>query len=220
MNDLTGLPMGRPTITVVVDSFSGYIVGIHVSFWSAGLANALAAFKIAIRPKDFLTEHAGLTNKWLAYGIPDLIVVDNGLEFHSKHFHTAAMHLATDVLHCAVRQPWLKPMVERAIGEINGYLPTAGRVEKQLTNYLPENPDKTACITFGALCTGLLKAVALGEIRCHSVSQGRRQAHEAHLRCDHWLGRSLASTGESLLHRGVACAPRVEDLSVLEPASA
>jgi putative transposase len=159
VNDVTGLPMGRPTITVVVDSFSGYIVGTHVSFWSAGLANALAAFKIAIRPKDFLTEHAGLANKWLAYGIPDLIVVDNGLEFHSKHFHTAAMHLATDVLHCAVRQPWLKPMVERAVGEINGYLPTAGRVEKQLTNYLPENPDKTACITFGDLCTGLLKAV-------------------------------------------------------------
>ena len=159
VNDVTGLPMGRPTITVVVDSFSGYIAGIHVSFWSAGLANALSAFKIAIRPKDFLTEHAGLTNKWLAYGIPDLMVVDNGLEFHSKHFHMAAMHLATDVLHCAVRQPWLKPMVERAIGEINGYLPAAGRVEKQLTNYLPEDPDKTACVTFGALCMGLLKAI-------------------------------------------------------------
>jgi putative transposase len=159
VNDVTGLPMGRPTITVVVDSFSGYIAGAHISFWGAGLANALAAFKIAIRPKDFLTEHAGLTNKWLAYGIPDLMVVDNGLEFHSPHFHLAAMHLATDVLHCAVRQPWLKPMVERSIGEINGYLPTAGRVEKQLTNYLPENPDKTACITFGALCMGLLKAI-------------------------------------------------------------
>lgn len=159
IDDVTGMPMGRPTITVVVDSFSGYIAGLHISFWSPGLANALAAFKVAIRPKDFLTEHAGLRNKWLAYGIPDLMVVDNGLEFHSKHFHAAAMHLATDVLHCAVRQPWLKPMVERAIGTINGYLPAPGRVEKRLTNYIPLSPEKTACITFGSLCMALLKAV-------------------------------------------------------------
>jgi putative transposase len=159
VDDRTGLPLGRPTITVVVDSHSGYIAGMYVSFWSAGLASTLAALKVAIRPKDFLTEHLGLTHKWLAYGIPDLFVVDNGLEFHSPQFHAAAMHLWADVLHCAVRQPWLKAMVERAIGEINRYLPTEGRVEPRLTNYLPLNPDKTACITFSSLCMGLIKAV-------------------------------------------------------------
>jgi len=70
-----------------------------------------------------------------------------------------APHLATDVQHCAVRQPWLKPFVERAIGQINGYLPKPGRVERQLDNYLPESPDRTACITFGSLCQGLLKEI-------------------------------------------------------------
>lgn len=159
VHDATGLPMGRPTITVVVDSCSGYIAGFFISFWSAGLASALSAFKVAIQPKDFLTEHADLRHRWLACGIPDLAVVDNGLEFHSRHFHAAAMHLAIDILHCAVRQPWLKPTVERTIGEINGFLPAAGRVEKPRNNYLPEKPEKTARISFGALCHGLLKAV-------------------------------------------------------------
>jgi putative transposase len=159
VDDRNGLPLGRPTITVVVDRHSGYIAGMHVSFWSAGLASTLAALKVAIRPKDFLTEHAGLTNKWIAHGIPDLFVVDNGLEFHSPQFHAIAMHLSTDVLHCAVRQPWLKAMVERVIGEINRYLPTEGRVEPRLTNYLPLKPEKTACVTFSSLCMGLLKAV-------------------------------------------------------------
>lgn len=159
VDDATGLPLGRPTITVVVDSYSGYIAGFWISFWSAGLASALSAFKVAIGPKDFLTEHAQLIHAWIAMGIPDQIVVDNGMEFHSLHFYAAAMHLATDVTYCAVRQPWLKPMVERVIGEINGYLPAAGRVEKRLGNYLPERPEKSACISFGALCQGLLKAV-------------------------------------------------------------
>lgn len=159
IHDFNGMPMGRPTITVVVDSRSGYIAGFFISFWSAGLASALSAVKVAISPKNFYTEHAQLTHPWLALGIPDLIVVDNGLEFHSTHFHAAAMHLGTDVLHCAVRQPWLKPMVERTIGEINGFLPASGRVEKPLNNYIPIKPEKNACITFGALCAGLLKAV-------------------------------------------------------------
>lgn len=159
VDDLTGLPMGRPTITVVVDAFSGYIAGFYVSFWSAGLASALSAFKVAIRPKDPLWEIAGLKNKWLSCGIPDLMVVDNGLEFHSLRFHSVAAHLATDVLHCAVRQPWLKPLVERVIGEINRSLSHHGRVDKQLTNYIPDKPEKSACITFSALCKGLLKFV-------------------------------------------------------------
>jgi putative transposase len=76
-HDVTGMPMGRPTITVVVDSYSGYIAGFYISFWSAGLASALSAFKVAIRPKDFLTEHAGLRHRWLALGIPDLITSDS-----------------------------------------------------------------------------------------------------------------------------------------------
>ncbi|MCE4555588.1 transposase family protein [Pelomonas cellulosilytica] len=171
VHDVTGMPMGRPTITVVVDGYSGYIAGFFISFWSASLASALSAFKIAISPKYFLTEHAELRHRWLAFGIPDLIVVDNGLEFHSRHFHAAAWHLATDVLHCAVRQPWLKPTVERTIGEINGYLPAAGRVEKPLNNYLPEQPEKHACITFGALCMGVLKAVV--DVHPFEVSERR-----------------------------------------------
>lgn len=52
VDDRNGLPLGRPTITVVVDSYSGYITGFWISFWSASLASALSAFKVAIRPKD------------------------------------------------------------------------------------------------------------------------------------------------------------------------
>lgn len=158
ISDVSGMPLGRPTITIVVDSYSGYVCGFFISFWGTGLATTISALKVAISPKEDFLAGQDLSNPWLAYGIPMMFVVDNGLEFHSPQFHSIAMHLNTDLLFCKVRQPWLKPFVERALGSYLRYLPHAGRVEKPLDNYLPLNPDKTAVVTFGGLCTGLLKA--------------------------------------------------------------
>lgn len=159
VHDVTGMPLGRPTITVIVDAASGYIVGMHISFWGAGLASVFSALKNAILPKGDLVAALGLKKRWLSCGIPDLMVVDNGLKFHSPHFHHAATLLNLDVLYCKVRQPWLKPMVERAIQEINRALPVAGRVEKRLNNYIPIDPTKSAAILFGDLCRGLVREV-------------------------------------------------------------
>ena len=157
--DETGLPLGRPTITVVVDAFSGYICGFFVSFWGTGLAPTMSALKQAILPKDQFTREAfGLENAWLGYGVCELIVVDNGLEFHSNQFLRVVALLNTDIRFCAVRQPWLKPVVERAMRSVNGYLPARGKVERRIDNYLPIDPDESAAVPFSGLCQGLLKA--------------------------------------------------------------
>ncbi len=157
--DVTGLPLGRPTITVVVDSFSGYVCGFFISFWGTGLAPTMSAFKQAILPKNLYTREAfGLESPWLGYGIPELLVVDNGLEFHSNQFLRVAALLNTDIRFCAVRQPWLKPVVERTMRSVNGYLPARGKVERRIDNYLPIDPDESAAISFTGLCQGLLKA--------------------------------------------------------------
>jgi putative transposase len=156
--DRSGLPFGRPTITVVIDSYSGYVISFFVSFWGAGLGPTLNALKIAISPKDrYCISNAGLNNPWLGYGLFELAVVDNGLEFHSPQFKMAAWNLNADIQYCAVRQPWLKPSVERVLGTLGLYLPTEGKVYKPEKNYLPPNPRKTAAITFSQLCIGLLK---------------------------------------------------------------
>lgn len=156
--DKSGLPLGRPTITVVIDAHSGYVLSFFVSFWGTGVGPALNALKIAIMPKDNYCEAAStLNNPWLGYGLFELIVVDNGLEFHSRQFQSAIWQLSADIQYCAVRQPWLKPSVERSLGVQNLYLPGNGKVHKPLSNYLPPDPKKTACITFSNLAQGLLK---------------------------------------------------------------
>ncbi len=156
--DRTGIPLGRPTLTVVIDSYSGYVLAFFVSFWGTGVGPTLNALKVAISPKTHYCEGiSGMTNPWLGYGLCELIVVDNGLEFHSPQFKLAGWHLNADIQYCAVRQPWLKPSVERALGVQGLYLPAAGKVHKPENNYLPPDPKKTACLTLSQLSIGLLK---------------------------------------------------------------
>lgn len=156
--DRSGMPLGRPTITVAIDAHSGYVIAFFVSFWGASLSAVLNTIKIAIQPKDRFCNGAVTLNKpWLGYGLFELIVVDNGLEFQSPQFQLAAWHLNADIQYCAVREPWLKPSIERCLGVQGLYLPGEGKIHKPKNNYLPPNPKKTASITFSQLCSGLLK---------------------------------------------------------------
>ncbi len=159
VSDHNGMPLGRPTITVVVDTYSSYVVGFFVSFWGTGLATTLSSLKVAFGPKDcFMGAGLKVQHQWLSYGICELLVMDNGLEFHSPQMNSVARHLDMDMLFCPVRTPWLKPVVERTLGTLNLYLPAQGRVEKPRDNYIPSQSDKTCCVPFSALCEGLLMA--------------------------------------------------------------
>jgi putative transposase len=154
--DVTGIPLGRPTLTVIVDTFSGYIVGLYVSFNGPGVASVLKAIKIAIRPKGDLTSAAGTVNPWIAFGIGDSFLLDNGMEFHSKSFQLAAWELGVDLEYCAVRTPWLKPHVERCFANFD-FLPVAqGRVFKPMPGLKNIDPKEDAVITLSALCRGLV----------------------------------------------------------------
>lgn len=154
--DRTQLPLGRPTLTVIVDSYSGYIVGLYVSFNGPGLTSVLKAMKNAIRPKGELTANARTDHPWIAFGVGDCFLLDNGMEFHSKGFQLAAWELGTDLEYCAVRMPWLKPHVERCFADLD-YLPVGqGRVYKPVAGMLNLDPKRDAVITLSALCRGLI----------------------------------------------------------------
>lgn len=81
--DRTGLPLGRPMLSALVDAYSNYVLGFYVSFYGAGLTSVSGALRCAIRPKDDITQGLSLSNRWLAEGIPDRLMLDNGREFHS-----------------------------------------------------------------------------------------------------------------------------------------
>ena len=50
------------------------------------------------------------------YGIPELIVVDNPMEFHSTHFELACLQIGCDIQYAKVLVPWYKGKIERFQG--------------------------------------------------------------------------------------------------------
>lgn len=154
--DKTGMPLGRPTLTVVIDSFSGYLVGLYVSFNGPGLTSVLNVIKNCLSPKGDLVAAAGATKPWIAWGIPDCIILDNGMEFHSKSFRLAAWELSVDIEYCRVRTPWLKPRVERFFANLDYLTLSKGRVHKPMANVLDIDPKRDAVMTLSQLCKGLV----------------------------------------------------------------
>jgi len=154
--DRTGLPLGRPILSIMIDSFSSYVLGIYISFHGPGLTSVCGVIRNAVMTKTRMLSGLKLENTWVASGLADEITVDNGLEFHSFGFKSIAMALGFDITYCKVRTPWQKPHVERYFESLNTLTLLKGRVTKNVANVLKIDPYKDAAITFNDFVKGLL----------------------------------------------------------------
>lgn len=157
--DRTGLPLGRPLLTVMIDAFTGYVLGFYVSFYGAGLSSVSGVVRCALMPKADMVASVKLEHSWLAEGIPDLIKLDNGLEFHSPIFQRMGWELGSHFTYCRVRTPWLKPHVERFFASLDNLTLTRGRVHKRVANVMNLDPNKDAAVMFSAFVRGLVMYV-------------------------------------------------------------
>ena len=157
--DRTGLPLGRPLLTALVDAYSGYVLGIYVSFYGAGLTSVSGALRCAISPKADFTQGLGLQNRWLAEGIPDRLMLDNGREFHSQVFQLMGWELGMDFTYCRVRTPWLKPHVERFFSTLDTITLARGRIHKRRANVVDVDPNADAAVMFSAFVRGIVQFV-------------------------------------------------------------
>lgn len=155
--DRTGIPLGRPLLTATICAATGYPTGLYLSFYGAGLTSVSGVLRNTISLKDAICRSSGTTNPWLASGIPDLLLLDNGLEFHSHTCFRISRDIGMDITFAAVRTPWSKPHIERFFADL-GYLTlTKGRVHKRITNVVDPDPRTTASITFSNLVKGLVR---------------------------------------------------------------
>jgi len=157
--DRTGLPLGRPLLTVMIDAYSGYLLGFYVSFYGAGLSSVSGVVRCALMPKADMISSVKLEHTWLSEGIPDQFLLDNGLEFHSPVFQRMGWELGSHFTYCRVRTPWLKPHVERFFGSLDNLTLARGRVHKRVANVVNIDPDKDAAIMFSAFVRGLVMYV-------------------------------------------------------------
>lgn len=112
----TGLPVDRPWLTVVIDVYTRCILGFHLGYEPPSHASVAAALKHAIMPKVM---HGSINGHWPMHGIPELMVADNGLEFHGQALKAVCSELGINLSFCPRKRGWSKGTVERVIGTIN-----------------------------------------------------------------------------------------------------
>jgi len=121
IDEKTQLPLGRPTLTMLLDHYSRMPIGYHLGFNAPSTEAVLAALRHAILPKKKRQSRIGLEIKgvWPCHGIPETLVVDNGLEFHSQAIEHLAFNLGMRIQYCPKKQPQFKGCIERYLKTIN-----------------------------------------------------------------------------------------------------
>jgi len=154
VDDETRLPIGRPYITSLIDVFTGYPLGVYIGFEPPSYTSVMHALNHAIFPKYYIKEkYPKIKNEWHAYGIPEVLVVDNGKEFLSKHLKAACIELGIELDHNPVKMPWYKGAIERHFRTINQQLlhQTKGTTFSNILDKGEYDPLKNAVVGFREL---------------------------------------------------------------------
>lgn len=153
VDEETRMPLGRPTLTSLLDKCTREVLGIYNGFDPPSYLSVMQCLNHAIRPKTYLkTTFPSVKNEWEAFGLPELIVVDNGKEFHSKDFEDACLQLGIVVMFSPPYQPRYKAAIERFFGTQNRRLlhQQRGTTFSNIFERHDYDPGKNAVISFTA----------------------------------------------------------------------
>ncbi|AUI88538.1 transposase [Vibrio azureus] len=145
------IPLGRAYLTLLVDVFSGCIIGFHLGFNAPSYVSVSKAIIHSIKNKDYISNlPIKFENEWLCNGKIENLVVDNGPEFWSKSLDDACTECGINITFNRVKKPWLKPFIERKFGEIIqgivGWVP--GKTFSNVLEKEDYKPDKDAVMRF------------------------------------------------------------------------
>ena len=101
----------RPWLTTVLDDYSRAICGYTVFTGAPSALNTALALRQAIWRK---TDPA-----WAMCGLPDILHVDHGSDFTSRHLERTAVALHFRIIHSAVARPQGRGKIERFFGTVN-----------------------------------------------------------------------------------------------------
>jgi putative transposase len=147
--DQYGEPVGRPWLTIVIDSYSRCVMGVKVGFDAPSSQVVSLALRHAILPKQYGPEYK-LHCNWGTYGKPAHFYTDGGRDFRSNHVQRIGADLGFS---CHLRdRPPEGGIVERVFRTLNdqlfstlpGY--TGSNVQQR-----PEEADKEASLTLREL---------------------------------------------------------------------
>jgi putative transposase len=143
--DQMGEILGRPWLTIVVDTYSRCIMGIHIGFDAPSSSVVCLALRHAILPKQYSSAYE-LSQSWETYGLPQYLYTDGGKDFRSKHLEQVAIELG--IVPCLRRKPSDGGIVERPFGTFNRefFSSLPGYTGSNIVERSP-NAEAEACLT-------------------------------------------------------------------------
>jgi putative transposase len=123
VDDESGLPLGRPSVTACIDCYTRCILGIYIGFNPPSYQSVAACLKDCFLPKvNLQRDYPGIVNEWPAYGVMHNLVVDGGLEFYSASLEQVCLSLNINWIAAPRRTPWFKGKIERFLGTMNRFV--------------------------------------------------------------------------------------------------
>ncbi|MBD2020634.1 transposase family protein [Leptolyngbya sp. FACHB-36] len=114
--DQSGGILGRPWLTIVIDTYSRCIMGMHLGFDAPSASVVCLALRHAILPKQYSSAYE-LQGSWGTYGLPQYLYTDRGKDFRSQHLQQVATELG--IVPCLRPKPSDGGIVERPFGTFN-----------------------------------------------------------------------------------------------------
>ncbi|BCB17123.1 Mu transposase C-terminal domain-containing protein [Bosea sp. ANAM02] len=106
----------RPWLTVAVCTTTRMIMGYYLTLERPSWTSVMNCLRMGILPKDL--EGHQVTSTWPVFGVPQVLKLDNGKEFHSRSINAAAGQLRMELRYMPRAKPHLKGKVERLLGTV------------------------------------------------------------------------------------------------------
>jgi putative transposase len=84
VDEANRLPIGRPWITLVFDVATRAVLGFHATLEAPSATSVAMALSMACLPKEKWLQAVDSAVVWPMHGLPDILHLDNGSEFHSE----------------------------------------------------------------------------------------------------------------------------------------
>lgn len=162
------LSVGRPWVTLALDVATRVVLGFSVSLDPPSTVSVALVLTHAVLPKDVWLADRELEVPWPMFGMPRILHVDNGKEFHSDALARAARQHGIQLEFRPRARPHFGGHIERLIGRMMGavhLLPgsTSGNTEEK------GDYDAERCAVMTLLELERWLALEIGGVYHHSV---------------------------------------------------
>jgi putative transposase len=118
VDDVTRACIGRPWLTLVLDVHTRMVAGLTLSLDPPSAAGTALALMQAVLPKALWLTDRAIGLAWLTQGLPELIHVDNGAEFHSRAFERGCQQHGIRIEYRPPATPRFGGHIERLMGTL------------------------------------------------------------------------------------------------------